>query len=378
MSGTLPLGKLFGIPFRVHFSWFIIFIVLTVSLSTVFPASRPLSPAQAWGLSIATSLLFFASVVSHELAHSLVARANGIPVRDITLFIFGGVAHLGREATRPRAELIMAFIGPLTSLVLGGMFLGLAAATRTSSPLIAVVSQWLGTINLLLGVFNLIPGFPLDGGRVLRSLLWLATGDMPKATVVASWIGRGVGYLFIAVGLFWAFQGAFINGIWFAIIGWFLENAASTSQRQLQVQVALQGMTCGSLVSRDFVTAPGNLTIEQLVRGYLLPYNPSAVLVSQLDRVAGVFTHADLHRIPKDTWATVTVSQVMTPLSRAKTVRPSDAASELLGDLQEGGGVVLVAEGDQILGVVDWDSLSRFIRVRTALRSGPPMVPPSR
>ncbi|MBI2865872.1 MAG: site-2 protease family protein [Chloroflexi bacterium] len=371
MRGSLPLGKLFGIPFRINYSWFAIFALLTFTLSQVLPPKElQLSPLQAWGLGIVTSLLFFASVVSHELAHSLVARASGIPVRSITLFILGGVSHLGREATRPVVELAMAFIGPLTSLVLGAALLwGLAPATRSSAPLVMVVAQWLGSINILLGLFNLIPGFPLDGGRVLRALLWMGTGDMPRATTVASWIGRGVGYLFILGGLYFIFRGEVIGGMWFAFIGWFLENAASTSQRQLQAQLALQGLTAGSLVSRNFVTVPSHLTVDELVRNYLLPINPLAVLVARMDNVVGVFTHKVLHRVPRTTWPTVPLAQVMTPLARTPTVPPSAPASELLGLLSEGEALVLVMEGRQVLGIVDWEGLSRFIRIRsTTLR----------
>ncbi|MBI2916549.1 MAG: site-2 protease family protein [Chloroflexi bacterium] len=377
MRGTLPLGRLFGIPFRIHYSWFVIFILLTFSLAQLLPPrSLQLTTVQAWVLGIVTSLLFFASVLAHELAHSLVARAHGIPVRGITLFILGGVSQLGREATRARSELLMAFVGPLSSLVLGGILLGgVAPVARGPAPLVAVVAGWLGSINLILGIFNLIPGFPLDGGRVLRSLVWMVTGDMFRATMVAGWIGRGVGFLFIFYGIFLFFQGGLLNlnGIWLAFIGWFLENAASTSMRQLQTHSALRGVTAGSLMSRDFVTAPGNLTIEQLVRGYLLPFNPSAVLVHQFDSLVGVFTHRHLHRIPRANWDTQTLAQVMTPLAETKRVDPFTPASELIADLEEGEGLVLVMEGTQTAGVIDWDSLSRFVRVRTALHpSGRP------
>ncbi len=385
LRGSFPLGRLFGIPLRIHYSWFIIFVLLTLSLAILLPPrSLQLSTVQAWALGVITSLLFFASVLSHELAHSLVARAYGIPVRGITLFILGGVSQLGREAPRPRSELLMAFVGPLSSLVLGAILLGgVAPVTREAAPPMAVVATWLGGINLALGVFNLIPGFPLDGGRVLRALLWMVTGDMPKATIVASWIGRGVGFLFILAGVFTLFGGHVpglddspIGGIWLAFIGWFLENAASTSQRQLQTHLSLRDVTASSVMTRDFVTAPSNLAIEQLVRSYLLPFNPSAVLATQLDSLVGVFTHRDLHRFPKSSWSTLTLGQAMTPLAQTKIVRPTEPASNLLSDMEEGEGVVLVMEGTQVVGIVDYDSLSRFVRVRAALRSsGPPPGP---
>ena len=232
MGKTFNLGKLFGIQFRLHFSWFIIFILVTVLL--VYPEYRQWL---YWVTGIITSLLFFASVVAHELAHSLVGRANGIPIVSITLFIFGGVAQMTREATRSGAELKMAAAGPICSLVIGGLFGLLWLIMPNVTEPIAIMILWLAVMNGVLAAFNLIPGFPLDGGRVFRSLLWRFTGDYSRSTRIATRVGQGIGYLFILGGISIIFLHPFglswFDGIWIAFIGWFLESAAAASYRQI-------------------------------------------------------------------------------------------------------------------------------------------------
>jgi len=233
MGRAFSLGKVFGIEFRLHYTWFVIFILVTVSL--VFP--HWLSPLY-WIMAIAASLLFFASVLAHELAHSLVGRANGIPVKSITLFIFGGVALMTREATRPNAELKMAAAGPACSLAIGGLFALIWLVTRGVATSVAEMAGWLAVINIALAVFNMIPGFPLDGGRIFRAILWRATGNYQRSTLLATWVGRGVAYLFILGGiliiLLHPFGLSWFDGVWLAFIGWFLGNAASASYRQAQ------------------------------------------------------------------------------------------------------------------------------------------------
>ena len=236
MGKALNLGKLFGIQFQLHFTWFIIFILVTVSL--VYPNySRWLY----WTMGITTSLLFFSSLLAHELAHSLVGRANGIPIASITLFIFGGVAHMTNEATRPGAELKMAAAGPICSLAIGGLF-GLLLFIPNITESIAMMIRWLAFMNGAVAVFNLIPGFPLDGGRVFRALLWRFTGSFSRSTQIATRVGQGIGYLFVLGGISTIFLHPFglswFEGIWIVFIGWFLANAASVSYRQLRWQRA--------------------------------------------------------------------------------------------------------------------------------------------
>ncbi len=236
------LGRLFDIQFRLHFSWFIIFILVTASL--VYPNQ---SHWLYWVTGIITSLLFFASVVAHELAHSLVGRANGIPVTSITLFVFGGVAEMNEEITRPGAELKMAIAGPICSMAIGAIFgFFWLVIPHEAEPIVTMI-LWLAVMNEALAIFNLVPGFPLDGGRVLRALLWLFTGDYRYSTRIATRIGQGIGYLFIVGGgaiiLLRPFTLSWFDGLWFIFIGWFLGRVASASYRQLLEQEAARQPT---------------------------------------------------------------------------------------------------------------------------------------
>ncbi|MFC1864493.1 site-2 protease family protein [Chloroflexota bacterium] len=255
MGSAFNLGKLFGIQFRLHFTWFIIFILVTVSL-----VDPNYFQWLYWIIGIITSLLLFASVVAHELAHSLVGRANGIPIRSITLFIFGGVAQMTKEATRPGAELKMAAAGPLCSLVIGSLF-GLIWLFMPNIPQpIAIMVLWLAVMNGVLAVFNLIPGFPLDGGRVFRSLLWRFTGSYRRSTRIATRVGQGIGCLFILGGISIIFLRPFglswFDGIWVVFIGWFLVSAASASYRQLRWQEVLHGFTASEATVLDCPAVP--------------------------------------------------------------------------------------------------------------------------
>jgi len=252
------LGRLFGIRFRLHFSWFIIFILVTASL--VYPNH---SQWLYWVTGIITSILFFASVVAHELAHSLVGRANGIPVTSITLFVFGGVSEMDEEVTRPGAELKMAIAGPICSLVVGGFFgLFWLLIPHEADPA-ATMILWLAVMNGALAVFNLVPGFPLDGGRVLRSLLWLFTDDYRYATRVATRIGQGIGYLFIiggiAILLFHPFGLSWFDGLWFIFIGWFLGRAASASYHQLLGRETARRVTVSEAAPPGFTVLPPDI-----------------------------------------------------------------------------------------------------------------------
>ena len=259
MSKAFNLGRLFGIQFRLHFTWFIIFILVTV-----FLVSPDYTQWTKWIIAIIASLLFFASVVAHELAHSLVGRANGIPIESITLFIFGGVAQMTREVTRPGAELKMAAAGPACSLVIGCFFGLLWFFTQGIAESVTAIAQWLAVINILLAVFNLIPGFPLDGGRVLRSLLWRVTGNFSRSTRVATRVGQGIGYLFILGGISIIFLHplglTWFDGIWIVFIGWFLENAATVSYRQLRWQEALHDFTTSGTMTPDYPIVPPDNT----------------------------------------------------------------------------------------------------------------------
>jgi Zn-dependent protease len=255
MRGVIYLGKLFGIRFQLHFTWFIIFALVTISL--VYPEY---SRWTYWVVGIITSLLFFGSVVAHELAHSLVGRANGVPIESITLFIFGGVAQMTREAPHPSAELKIAVAGPLSSLAIGSAF-GLLWLFIPSAPEpIATMIEWLAVMNGVLAVFNLIPGFPLDGGRVFRSLLWRLTGNYHRSTRIATQVGRGIGYLFMLGGIVIIILRpsdlSWFDGIWIVFIGWFLENMARTSYRQLRQEELSLSLADPTTTPPDSPAAP--------------------------------------------------------------------------------------------------------------------------
>ncbi len=225
MKDSIGLGKILGIPLRLHYTWFIIFVLVTASLVLSFSGDYPIE--QRVGLSILTSILFFGSIIIHELAHSILAMRNGIPVKGITLFVFGGVSQIAKEATHPRAELLIAVVGPLASLAMAGIFYGLHFLVHG---LLAAFMWWLAIINVALAVFNLIPGFPLDGGRIFRAIIWHRTGDYRKATNVASKVGQGIAYAFIIGGIAIMFaQQLWFNGLWLIFIGWFLHDAARAS-----------------------------------------------------------------------------------------------------------------------------------------------------
>ncbi len=374
MGNAFNLGNFFGIQFRLHYTWFIIFILITALLSwRVFPFSYPDWPlALYWVIGIITSLLFFASVVAHELAHSLVGRANGIPVKSITLFIFGGVSLMTREATRARDELLMAGAGPACSLVIGGLFVLLHLFTRSTIEPVAAMAYWLAYINVALAIFNLIPGFPLDGGRVFRSLLWRVTGNYKLSTQIATRVGQGVGYLFILGGILIVFLRPFgldwFSGLWLAFIGWFLENAASASYRQVQWREALQGFSASQVMTSDCPVIPPNVTVNQLVQGYIFISGRQCFLVADKGGIEGVLVLDNIKSIPQQNWNVTQVREIMTPIDKLKIARPDQDALSILEQMDESeiNQMPVVSEGG-IIGLITRDSLMRFLRIHSEL-----------
>lgn len=370
LKGGVLLGKIFGISIRLHFSWFIIFALVTWILTTsYFPGFYPdWSLAAKIGAGVITSLLFFASVLAHELMHSVVAQASGIPVKSITLFIFGGVSQIAEEPKEPKIELRIALVGPLTSILLGGIFLAIWFTLRGTVEEVAAIAAWLGIVNILLGVFNLIPGFPLDGGRVLRSILWWRTKDLRRATRTASNMGRGVGFLFIFGGIWLIFIGLWLNGLWMAFIGWFLQNAAAGSFRQLTLQQMLQGHAAREVMTRDCLTVPPEVTIEQLVNEHVLPSGNLCFVVAVGSRVQGLITLQDIKVVPRELWPTKRVMEVMTPFDKMKWVPPDQDLASVLGILtQDDLAQVPVVENGNIVGMVVRNNLLAFINIRDKL-----------
>jgi Zn-dependent protease/CBS domain-containing protein len=369
----IPIGKVFGIPLRLHYSWFIIFVLITWALaSSYFPATHP-----TWSLTtkvaagIITSLLFFGSVLAHELMHSIIAQRQGLPVRSITLFIFGGVSQIASEPKQPRDELRMAIAGPLTSLAIGGIFWGIWYWLRGGSgagEFVSAIAYWLGLINVFLAVFNLIPGFPLDGGRVLRSILWGRSHNLIAATKTASNVGRAAGFTFIFIGIFLIFRGSWFNGLWLAFIGWFLENAAVGSYRQVALQEVLQGHVASEIMSRDCLPVSPNLSIERLVNEYMPTSGRRCLPVVDGDRVVGFVTIHDVRAIPHDLWDMKTVREAMTPFENLKLVRPDTDLSSVLRILAEDGiNQVPVVQDHNVVGMISRDNILSFVDIRSSL-----------
>jgi Zn-dependent protease len=372
--GGIPIGKAFGIQLRLHYSWFFIFVLVTFALAYLyFPTIYP-----SWAVSariaagLITSILFFASVLVHELMHSIVAQREGIPVKSITLFIFGGVSQITSEPKNAGDEFRMAFVGPLASLVIGGIFLGIYLLLRGSTSLAAQfitgIAFWLGYINVFLGAFNLIPGFPLDGGRVLRSIIWARNHDLRRSTRIASNAGRAVGFIFIGVGIFLIFTSYWFDGIWLALIGWFLESAAVGSYQQLLMQEMLKGHVASEIMSTDCAVVPPDMTIDHLVNGNILTTGRRCFPVASDSQIMGLMTLHDIKVVPRDRWTTETVQQAMTPFDKLKWVRPDEELSSVMRILSEGDvNQVPVVLDNKIIGMVTRENLLNFVQVRSRL-----------
>jgi Zn-dependent protease/CBS domain-containing protein len=367
MRGNISLGRVFGIPLRLHYTWFIIFALVTYSL-VLYPSEHPYPIEQRIILGILTSLLFFASIITHELAHSILAIRNNIPVKEITLFVFGGVSQITKEATHPRAELSIAIVGPLTSLALAGIFYGLhLLLAGTQQILAASLMQWLALINVILAAFNLIPGFPLDGGRIFRALVWQRTHDYHRATRIATKVGQGIAYAFIAGGFvliifspqYW------LNGMWLIFIGWFLNDAARASHQQVLLRDALTGITARQVTDYGCPLIPPHLNLMELVQQYILPTGRSCFLISWGAELEGMVTLQQIKKVPRSRWAITLVQNIMTPASKLKVAY---ADQDILSVLQEMNGEsanhIPVIEAGKVIGIINREDIARFLRTR--------------
>lgn len=366
----ISLGKLFGIPIKIDLSWVIIFLWVTISLGVQYTSTaNPITPTVlGWIIAVITSLLFFTSVLIHELSHSLIARSYGVPVRDITLFIFGGVSQIAEEPRSAREEAIMAGAGPLTSLVLAGLFGGLFFLVRAVIPLLQAPVIFLATINLSLGLFNLIPGFPLDGGRVLRAILWGARHDLKWATRIASYVGQGVAYLFILYGIYRAINGDWLNGLWLVFIGLFLDGAARSSYAQLTLRNLLAGHTASEVMSQNCVSLPQQLTLDLVVEQYLMPNPRRCFIITGPQGVIGLLTPQRVTQVSRDRWPQTHVGEVAIPLSEVKSVRPDTSLWQALQDMtSEGVNQLPVIVDGQLAGMITRDNLLTYIRDRSML-----------
>jgi Zn-dependent protease len=384
------IGKIFNINIDIDWSWLLIFGLVSWSLASSFGQMHSSwAPLMQWGMAVLAALLFFLSVLAHELAHSLVAKAQGVPVRNITLFMFGGVSNIQKEPASPVNELLVAIVGPLTSFILGGLFLllgtgGIDLSNLAVSKMNELLSQlgpvntiflWLGSINILVGLFNLIPGFPLDGGRVVRSIFWGVTNNLKKATRWASWLGQGVAWLLIFAGMSMLFGAripflgsGFINGLWMIFIGWFLQNAAVQSYRRVVIQDILEDVPVKRLMNPNVPTAPADISVEEFVDNYLMQSDNRAFIVFDEGKMLGLITLDDVRKLSTESRRTTLVRDVMTPSEKMIVVAPEEDVTDAFSRLQTKEIRQLpVVAGNKIVGLLRRKDIIRWLQFQSQL-----------
>src|SRR5438477_6139799 len=332
MPGSLRIFRIAGIDIYINVSWVIILVFLTYALATgEFPAFFPgYSSSTYYLLGFISALLLFVSVLLHELAHSLVARARGLTVNSIVLFIFGGVSNIEQEPQTPGVEFSMAFVGPLVSLLIGVVCYGLWLLVRGTHSLIVPILSYLALMNIILGIFNLIPGFPLDGGRVLRSIIWKATGNFQTATNITTFVGQAFAYLIILWGILLFFAGNVFNGLIIIFTGWFLLTSAQSARSQSVLETAFRGVTVNQIMNTNVMTVPANISLQKLVDEYFLPQGLRSAFVMQGDQLAGLITLSDIRHVPREQWGQTPVGHAMIAGARLHTIAPQQSLKEVL------------------------------------------------
>ncbi len=374
MQANIKLGRIAGIEIGLHYSWLLIALLIAFSLAARFQALHPdWGSSVAWLTAIITAGLFFASIVVHELSHAMVAKMRGLPVHSITLFALGGVAKIEKEAADAKTEFWMGIIGPITSAVIGLLFLGLswllgwAALSEPGTPVMAML-VWLGYINLLLAAFNMLPGFPMDGGRVLRALVWWKTGNQARATRIAAATGLFLAFGFIVLGIVSVFQGAGFGGLWIAFIGWFLLNAARATYAQNEMTERLRGVRVADVMARDCPVVDGNTNLQTLVDEHLLRTNGRCYLIVENGVTAGLITPNEIKAIERARWPYTTVSDAMVPIERLKIVNPEMPVAEALETLGRANVNQLpVVSNGRLEGIISRDRVLQFLFTRAEL-----------
>ena len=370
MFGTSwRVGRIAGIEVRVDSSWAVIALLITYSMYLRFSfLYKNLSTGAAVGIAILAAVLFFGSVLGHELAHALVSQARGIRVQDITLFLFGGATRARVESHGPGDEFLIAAVGPLTSGLLAALFWVIDIVGGGLPGSLRGMFGYLAWVNLLLAAFNLVPGFPLDGGRLLRSVVWRATGSFRRATRIASLGGQAVGWLLVAGGVAFLLAGNLAGGIWFAFIGWFLVQAARASYQELQVQQMLRGVQAHDVMAGHLLRIPPDLTLQDAVDGYFMRYDHSAFPVDEQGRTIGLLTLRKVRRVPSDQWPASRVRDHMVPLSDQIVVPPDAPMDQVMAKLEDSeAGRVLVADDGEVVGIITPSDLTRWLRRWRAL-----------
>lgn len=369
MKGSLRMGRIAGIEIGIHYTWLLAFVLISLSLAQgFFPQAYPgWNPGTYWVTGILAALLLFVSVLLHELAHSLVAQARGLPVQSITLFIFGGVSNIGEEAEKPSVEFVIAIVGPLTSLALAGIFWGALQAIGKPESALAAMLYYLFLINALLAAFNILPGFPLDGGRVLRSILWSTTGSLTKATNIAATVGRLFGWALIALGAFRLLTGDFLGGLWIAFIGWFLSSAADASRRDVTLREHLRGVPVREVMDPNTETVSPQTSVEEVIRSIFLQDRRHAVPVCQNDRLVGIVTLSDVKVVPQPKWSQTSVAEIMTrqPLYRVTPEDDLNSAMRLL--TQHDINQVVVLHEERLVGLLNHADIIRHLHLSQEL-----------
>ncbi len=369
-KSSIKLFKIFGIEVRLDYSWFIIFALFSYYFGFFyFPGVLPsLNTGTLALVTIITVILFFASVLIHEMSHSLVAIKKGIPVERITLFLFGGMAQIEKEPETPFSEFIMAIAGPVASFVLA-IFFGIIWFFTRGYALVEEPVKYLAIINVVLGAFNLLPGYPLDGGRVLRSIIWKSTGNLERATFIASTAGRVLGFAIIAVGVFFIFAGNFLNGMWLAFIGWFLQSSAQTGYRQTVFETSIKGIKVEEAMNQNVVDVTGDITLQELVDDYFMKYRFGRFPVvedRETRKIIGVVSINDVKEIPREEWSDLRTGDVVRKISENEKVDVSAEVSEAIKKMIKNDlGHLIVMSGDKFKGMITKSDVMHFIKVRS-------------
>lgn len=371
---SIKLFTLFGFKVQIDASWFILAILIIWSLAQgLFPYYyKDLSNASYWWMGVAGAAGLFLSIIAHEFMHSLIAQNASLPIKGITLFIFGGVAHMEDEPPSAKTEFSIAVAGPITSIVLGVLFYGIALAGRNYAwPLpVTAVFSYLGVINWVLAGFNLLPAFPLDGGRILRSVLWSIQKDLRRATKTASRIGVGFSILFMVIGAVQFISGNFIGGIWIFVIGMFLQGASRTSYRQLLIRQSLEGEPISRFMNTNPVTVPSTVTIEELVENYMYQHHFKMFPVVDNGELLGCVTTKDIKEIPRSEWSTKKVEDLHLTCSDRNTVDPDTDAVKVLAHLHHNQiSRLLVVQHGKLVGIVTLKDIMQFLSIKLDLEN---------
>lgn len=375
MDAQIKLGRVFGVEIGLHYSWLFIALLIAFSLSGYFGATHPnWGQGVIWGVAIVTAILFFVAIVAHELSHALVARWRGLPVRSITLFALGGVAQLEKEAEDPTTEFMVSIVGPITSAAIGVVCLLLAwglewaVVLEPNTPLMAMLI-WLGYINLGLAAFNMLPGFPMDGGRVLRAIIWRVTGSAQRATRIASLIGQFVAFSFMAFGILRFLGGAGLSGLWIAFIGWFLFSAARGAYEKQEMIDRLRGVRVRDLMARDCAVVDCNSNLQTFVNENLLHTGQRCFLVARQEEMIGLITPNEVKAVSQARWPYTTVFDVMRPLERLRTVTSETTVTEALEIIgREDISQLPVLENGRLEGMISHDLILRYLLTRAELK----------